>query len=133
MQFKTRQRRKVIINITSLIDVIFMLLLFMFVTSTFLEQPGIKLELPRTRSAVLMEQRDYILSMDKEGGMFLNRQNVTFDNLEEKVKEALPKMKDSALILKADKDVTHGQVVKVMDIVKRSGVKKLIIGTKLEK
>jgi biopolymer transport protein ExbD len=133
MQFKTRQRRKVLINITSLIDVLFLLLIFLMVSSTFLEQPGIKLELPEAKSAVLLEQKDYILSVDKAGEMFLNKEAVTFDNLEEKVKEALPKMKDSALILKADQDVTHGQVVKVMDIVKRCGVKKLIIGTKLEK
>ncbi len=46
MQLRTRPRPQVFINITSLIDVIFMLLLFFMITSTFLEQPGIKLELP---------------------------------------------------------------------------------------
>ncbi len=50
MQLQARPRRKVVINITSLIDVIFMLLLFFMITSTFLEQPGIKLELPAAKT-----------------------------------------------------------------------------------
>ena len=65
--------------------------------------------------------------------MFLNDKEVRLDDLEAKIKAALPEMKDSALVLKADQDVSHGFVVRIMDIAKRSGVKKLIIGTKLEK
>ncbi len=132
MQFKEKQRRKVLINITSLIDVLFLLLIFFMVSSTFLEQPGIKLELPHAQSAVVVEQKDYTLFVDEDGAMFLNDQQVTTDNLEQKLKEALPKMKEGALILKADQDVAHGAVVKVMDIAKNSGVKKLVIGTRLE-
>ena len=132
MQFKAKQKRKVQINITSLIDVLFLLLIFFMVSSTFLEQPGIKLELPHAQSAVIVEQKDYTLFVDKEGKMFLNRAAVTKENLQEKIKAALPNMKEGALILKADQDVSHGIVVHIMDVVKQSGVKKLIIGTKLD-
>ncbi len=132
MQLRTRQKRKVLINITSLIDVLFLLLIFFMVSSTFLEQPGIKLELPHAESAVVVEQKDYVLFVDKKGKMFLNDKEVVMTDLEAKMKEALPEMKDSALVLKADQDVSHGVVVRIMDIVKKSGVKKLIIGTKLQ-
>ena len=132
MQFKTKEKRKVMINITSLIDVLFLLLIFFMVSSTFLEQPGIKLELPHAQSAVVVEQNDYILFVDKEGRMFLNRQEVSLGDLEEHLRQSLPNMKEGALILKADQDVSHGFVVRVMDIAKKSGVKKLIIGTKLD-
>lgn len=132
MQFRTKSKRKVLINITSLIDVLFLLLIFFMVSSTFLEQPGIKLELPQAQSAVVVEKKDYTLYMSKEGEMFLNDEKVTLKTLEAKLKEAMPAMKDGALILKADQDATHGRVVKVMDIAKESGVKKLIIGTKVE-
>lgn len=132
MQFKVKHKRKVLINITSLIDVLFLLLIFFMVSSTFLEQPGIKLELPHAQSAVVVEQRDYTLFVDKDGAMFLNQNEVTRENLGEKIKAALPGMKDAALILKADQDVSHGIVVRIMDIVKKSGVKRLIIGTKLD-
>jgi len=131
MQFKTRKKRRVLINITSLIDVLFLLLIFLMISSTFLEQPGIKLELPDAQSAVLVEQKEFTLFIDKKSKLYLNKYKVSMETLEEKLKEALPEMKDGALILKADQDVSHGIVVEVMDSVKKSGVKKLIIGTKL--
>jgi len=133
MQFRTKpKRKKALINITSLIDVLFLLLIFFMVSSTFLEQPGIKLELPEAESAVVVEQEEYTLYIDPDGNIFLNEREVTLKNLQDAVSENLPKMKDGALILKADQDVSHGLVVKAMDIVKKAGVKKLIIGTKLE-
>jgi biopolymer transport protein ExbD len=133
MQFKTRTtRRKTLINITSLIDVLFLLLIFLMVSSTFIEQPGIKLDLPEAQSAAVFEQKEYILYIDKEGKLFLNDAETSITDLEGKIKAALPKMKDSTLILKADQSTTHGVVVKAMDIIKKSGVKKLVIGTKFD-
>ena len=133
MQLRARPRPKAIINITSLIDVIFMLLLFFMITSTFLEQPGIKLELPTAKAETAAEPQEFVLTVDKEGGLFLNRKAVALDALEAEIRQALPRMKDGALVLKADQEITHGLVVRVMDMAKRGGVKKLIIGTKPEK
>jgi biopolymer transport protein ExbD len=116
-----------------MIDVMFMLLVFLMISSTFLDQPGIKLELPSAESSTVVEQKDYVLFVDKAGKMYLNDKDIALDSLEAKIKDALPKMKDSALILKADQDVTHGTVVRIMDIVRKGGVKKLIIGTKQQK
>jgi len=132
MQFKIKQKRKVLINITSLIDVLFLLLIFFMVSSTFLEQPGIKLELPQAENSVIIEQKEFVLFVDKKGEMFLNDDKVETENLSSLLKKMLPEMKDGALILKADQDASHGMVVKIMDSAKHSGIKKLIIGTKLE-
>jgi len=132
LQFRQKKQRKVLINITSLIDVLFLLLIFFMVSSSFLEQPGIKLELPYAESAAIAEQKDYTLFVDKDGNMFLNDHGVDLESLAKVLEEALPAMEGGALVLKADQDVSHGTVVRVMDITKQSGVKKLIIGTKLE-
>jgi biopolymer transport protein ExbD len=133
MQLQTRPRRKMVINITSLIDVIFMLLLFFMITSTFLEQPGIKLELPEAKTSAGGEPQEFVLTIDKKGELFLNRRALALDGLEAEIRKALPRMKDSALVLKADQEISHGLVVRVMDMAKRGGVKKIIIGTKPEK
>ncbi len=132
MQFRVKRKKKVLINITSLIDVLFLLLIFFMVSSTFLEQPGIKLELPHAQSAVVTEQKDFTLYVDKEGKLFLNADEVNVENLLAKLKEIVPDMIDGALILKADQDVSHGIVVRIMDVAKQSGVRKLIIGTKVD-
>ena len=85
MQLQTRPGRKVAINITSLIDVIFMLLLFFMITSTFLEQPGIKLELPTAKTSTHAEPQEYVLTIDKKGELFLNRLPVTLAGLETEI------------------------------------------------
>jgi len=132
VRLQERPRRRAVINITSLIDVIFMLLLFFMITSTFLEQPGIKLELPAAKAEAVGEPQEYVLTVDRRGALFLNRRPLDLESLEAAIREALPRMRDSALVLKADQGVTHGLVVRVMDLAKRGGVKKLIIGTKPE-
>ena len=132
MQFKTKQKSKIIINITSLIDVMFLLLIFLLISSTFLEQPGIKLELPETKNSETVKQRKFTLFVNKSGKIFLNEAEVTESELEERIKKVLPEMKDKAIILKADNSASHGIVVRVMDIIKKGGVKKLVIGTKVE-
>jgi len=133
MRLQARPRRQAAINITSLIDVIFMLLLFFMITSTFLEQPGIQLELPAAKTASVAEPQEVVLNVARGGGLFLNRRPLKLEDLEAEIRKVLPGMKDGALVLKADQEVAHGLVVRIMDLAKRGGVKKLIIGTKPEK
>lgn len=133
MRLQARPRRRAAINITSLIDVIFMLLLFFMITSTFLEQPGIQLELPAAKTASVAEPQEVVLSVDRSGGLFLNRRPLELADLEAEIRKVLPGMKDGTLVLKADQEVAHGLVVRIMDLAKRGGVKKLIIGTKPER
>ena len=104
----------------------------LMVSSTFLEQPGIQLELPEAQSSVLVEQKEFTLFVNRSGDLFLNDSEISLEELAVRIKEALPKMKDGALILKADKEVSYGLVVEVMDAVKNSGVKKLIVGTRIK-
>ena len=130
MEFKTKKKKGTIINITSLIDVLFLLLIFMMVSSTFMEEPGIKLDLPETQSAPSVKKSEYILSVKSDGSLFLNEKSLSLDELAENLKITLDEMKDESLILKGDTNIPYGQVVKIMDIVKKSGVKKLIIATR---
>jgi len=133
MQFLEKKRRKVIINITSLIDVLFLLLIFFMVSSTFVEQPGLKLELPETKSATTEKIKELMLEINANEKMFLNQELVSIENLEEEFKKILPSLEEKSLVLKADKNVPHGTVVKVMDLAKLSGLEKLIIATQIAK
>ena len=129
MQLKISKKRKPVINITSLIDVLFLLLIFFMVSSTFLEEPGMKLTLPQASSAEIGKKKEFTLYLTAPGDLFLNDNPVALDSLEEQIKQILPTMKDQALTLKADTDVKHGKVVKVMDKARLAGVKKLIVAT----
>ena len=132
MQFKEPKKKSLGLNITSLIDVLFILLIFFMVSSSFIEQPGMKLELPGTRTQEVAKVEKIALYMSKEGELFLNDEPVALDSLQEVLERALPNIEDRTLVLKADKSVEHGLVVQVMDVARRSGLRKIVIGTRIE-
>lgn len=133
MQFHEKKQRKVIINITSLIDVLFLLLIFFMISSTFVEQPGMKLELPESKSSTTEKIKELVLEINADQSMTLNQEPATLENLDQKFKDLLPSLEEKSLVLKADKSVPHGAVVKVMDLAKLSGIEKLIIATQMER
>jgi len=132
LQFSTKPKRRVTINITSLIDVMFLLLIFFMVTSTFLEQPGMKLELPAASSAEAARLEKLVLYIDPGGRIVMGDRAVPMDSLETVMADAAALAEEKTLVLKADRTVQHGTVVKVMDIAKRVGLEKLVVGTRIE-
>ncbi len=132
MRFSEKPKRRVIISITSLIDVMFLLLIFFMVTSTFLEQAGMKLDLPSARSAETTVTRRLVLFIGADNSLVLGDRPISIDDLEAAMAEAAASSEDGTLVLNADKTVQHGTVIKVMDIAKRAGMKRLVVGTKEE-
>jgi biopolymer transport protein ExbD len=129
MQLKPKQKRKPVINITSLIDVLFLLLIFLLVSTTFIEEPGMKLTLPKAESAEVGAKKEFTLYLTKDGDMFLNNAPVAVDSLESRLKSVLPEMQEESLTLKADTETSHGIVVTAMDKARLAGVKKLVVAT----
>ena len=132
MQFNPKKKRRVLINITSLIDVMFLLLIFFMVTSTFLDQPGMKLELPSAESAEVARVEKLVLYISSDDEVVFNDQSIALDDLEETMRAALSEIEDRTLVLNADKSVQHGTVIRVMDISKKLGLEKLVIGIKMK-
>ncbi len=132
MEFNPKKKRQVLINITSLIDVMFLLLIFFMVTSTFLEQSGMKLELPSAESAEVARVEKLVLYISSDEQVVFNDQPVALDDLEETMLAALSDIEDRTLVLNADKAVQHGTVIRVMDIAKKIGLEKLVIGVKMK-
>ena len=125
MQIRERKRKRPIINITSLIDVMFLLLIFFMVSTTFAEQPGIKLKLPSASTAEPSKLERLTLTIDKDGRMFLNDVPVQEEKLRVDLKAAASKP-DATLVLRADRDVPYGYVIHAMDISRQSGIRNIV-------
>ena len=132
MQFKEARKKSSPINITSLIDVLFILLIFFMVTSHFIDQPGMKLELPETKTHEITRVENFSVFVSKDGEIFLNNQPVTLDDLGAELVRQVPEANQKALVLKADKLASHGLIIQVMDAAKQSGFKKIVIGTQTD-
>ncbi len=129
MQFRAKRYIKPVINIASLVDVLFLLLIFFMVTSAFVEQPNIKLELPSTRHSEVSKVERTVLTISRDGQLFLKERPVDKQNLEKELRRLMLDTGDEVLVLKADKLVPYGDVVDVMVYAKGAGYKKVVAPT----
>ncbi|RJP22380.1 MAG: biopolymer transporter ExbD [Candidatus Abyssobacteria bacterium SURF_5] len=124
IKVRERRRKKPAINITSLIDVMFLLLIFFMVSTTFAEHPGIKLELPKAKTGEPNTLDPLVLTLTKAGDMFLNDVAVDEEQLRVRLKSASNRP-DASLVLRADKDVPYGFVIHAMDISRQCGIRRI--------
>lgn len=130
MQFREKKKKRVIINITSLVDVLFLLLIFFIVSSTFIEQPGMKLDLPETSGQPPVRVEGVVLSITADGAMYLNDDPVTLEDLKDRLKPLIKSLGEEGLVLRADEAVRYGLVVEAMDTARLAGVQKLVVVTR---
>lgn len=129
MKIAAQAKHKASLNLTSLIDVLFILIIFFSVSSTFLEQPGIDLKLPEAESGVDTPLDKVIIQIDKDEQIFLNDKAVDRNSLAEQVNKLLGDKTDKSVTLKADSQVTHGTVISIMDLLRRDGIYKITVST----
>lgn len=129
MELRKVKKKSLIINLTSLIDVLFLLLIFFMISTTFLSQPAINLELPRAQHADPVRQTPIVIHVDELGRVYLNDEPTELPLLGDALARRLGDAVEKSVVLKADSRVTHGSVVQVLDIIKGSGAEKLIVST----
>jgi len=128
MRFRRKKEEETILGITPLIDIVFLLLIFLMLTSHFHAASGIPIRLPKVaQNAYEGESREVILAIDKEGQVYLRGEKADINELSEKLKELVEKGELAQLILQADKEVKHGRVVRIMDLAKSAGVSSIVI------
>ena len=110
------------INVTPFVDVMLVLLIIFMVTAPMMMQ-GVDVELPQTTSESLeTDQKPLILSIDKHGQIFISDQQMGIEQLGEKLTHILKNRKDRSLVLRGDKNIPYGTVMRVMAAAKQAGV-----------
>lgn len=122
------------INLTPLIDVVFLLLIFFMVSTSFTHESEIRIDLPQASVEQVESQDSPIeISIDAQGRFYVNQQqvvNTRIDTLIKALKIALDKQQDPALIITADANTPHQAVVTAMDAARQLGIVRLSIATK---
>ena len=129
MKFRELRRVRAEPGMTAMIDIIFLLLLFFVLSSSFVLQPGVKVELPRTVTQEHPVRKDLILIISRDERVFLNNDQVPLKSLWGRLIEELKVQPEGLMIIRADKGVPHGLVVQVMDIAKQAGALSMSIAT----
>jgi biopolymer transport protein ExbD len=128
MALRSRNKVSPDFNMSSMTDIVFLLLIFFMLTSTLVSPNALKLLLPNSKAKTL-EKQTISVSITKEIDFFVNEDKVIESNLENQLKLLLEDGMEPAIILHTDKSVDIEHVVKVMDIAYRNKYK-IVLATK---
>ena len=113
------------INVTPLVDVMLVLLIIFMVTAPMLMQ-GVEVNLPKTTTKnIKTKEEPLMLTVNKEKEIFIEKHRIKLDNLEIKIQKIFQNRRDKEILLRADKEVPYGFVIKVIAKVKQAGIDKL--------
>jgi biopolymer transport protein ExbD len=131
MKFSHANKKSIGFDITPLIDVVFLLLIFFMLTTTFINvESGVKVDLPSGDFAAVEERQNLVVSITENNVLYLNNMLINPNNLSERIREEIGNNVDSLVVLEADQNISHGKVVRVMDLIKKGGAEKIAIATK---
>ena len=118
------------INILPMIDIIFAILSFLIVSSLYLTRVDtIPVELPKASSSIREDKKFITITIDKFGNLFINRNKILFEELEQSLFNLI-NQKSKFVVLNADKNVSHGVVINVLDLLRSVEGLKIAISTK---
>jgi biopolymer transport protein ExbD len=115
------------INVTPMVDVVLVLLVIMMVSATYIVAQSLKVELPKSASSDEAAASPTQVTMTKDHKILFNQQPVDEGALKAKLASASAGNPDLSLIVSADKDVAHGEVVHLIDLAKLAGITKFAI------
>ena len=124
MNFRYRERKTLEITLTPMIDVVFLLLIFFMVTTTFNRETELKIKLPEAHGTEVTEQKRIILSIDADGVYYVNNHqlvNQKLSTLRKALLEAAGDSKNLPFVISADAKTPHQSVISALDVAGRVG------------
>jgi biopolymer transport protein ExbD len=115
------------INVTPLVDITLVLLIIFMVTTSYIVNPSIKVDLPRSTTGTEQSKSALALTIKVNGSLYLNGDPATEAGVETFIRNTIKTQPDLQALLAADKDVPHGRVVELIDLVRKAGVRKFAI------
>ncbi len=120
MDFIRRKAERPHIEIAPLVDIIFLLLIFFMLSSNFIK-PMIKMELPKAMFEEKLEKVDLVVTVDKDGGIYVNKEQVTIDDLHAALSEKMAALGKYDVIFRGDRAIGYDMFVEILDIAKQAG------------
>ena len=130
MKVRQRTTKRARIEIIPMIDVIFFLLVFFMVSSLAMTKiNSMPVALPKTSSSPEAVRQDIILTIKKDGSIFLNKMHATLHTLPTQLAYAMQEHPQDVVVINADRSANYGLVVQVMDKARQIGVRKFALAT----
>ncbi|MBN2452961.1 MAG: biopolymer transporter ExbD [Candidatus Omnitrophica bacterium] len=131
MEFDRRKRPAAGLNMTPLIDMVFLLLIFFVLSSHFISEQGFKIKLPKAVRAQAQKNENIVVFVRSDGSIIVEGETISTDTLERKLARCLERSVSKTVVIKADEDVNLKLAVKIMDIAKAANAGGLVISTQV--
>jgi biopolymer transport protein ExbD len=129
LDIKYKRKPDALLNMTPIIDIVFLLLIFFLLSTNFMTQEGINVKLPLAESTAPQTQEEITVYITHEGLVFLKNEQLSDTQLYTKLKSLIGDDQKRLVTVKADRQIVLNRVVKVMDIIKSAGAGRLCIAT----
>lgn len=129
MRFKQSNKLLTVFTYSSLTDIVLLLLIFFLLSSSFVVQPGIKVQLPRAETGETQSDGKVTVTITDKGRLFVNAEQVTMETFGQKLSSAISARPEGVVVINADKSVTLQNTVQVIDIAKAVGATRFMIAT----
>lgn len=133
MNLRRSRKDDVDLDITPLIDVVFLLLIFFMVSTTFERESEINITLPEANEEYTETEPEAVnIDVDVQGHVYINDQalvNSQVSTIREAIMNAMMDLEDPPVIIRADAEATHQLVIKVMDAARQAGLVKITFAT----
>jgi biopolymer transport protein ExbD len=129
MTFKSETKLLDIFNFSSLTDIVLQLLIFFLLSSSFVMQTGIKVQLPKAEMGESQSRKNIIVTLTDAGNLYLNGEQLVVSSLGPKLASLVGSDKDQVVVIRADKTVSLQRTVEVIDVAKAVGAAKFMIAT----
>ncbi len=126
MEFIRPKRVSLSLDMAPLIDVVFQLLIFFMLSSSFLN-PSLKLDLPKAVTRDAQEKERTVLTIDRQGSLFVNTTKTSMEELKFRLSEKLVSDPKKSIHLRGDKDMPYRLFVQAMDIARQAGARQINI------
>lgn len=126
---KKRDRYTIQMPLTSLIDIVFLLLIYFLLTTNFITEQGIDVNLPDAEASAPQTRLEITVYIDKAGLVVVGDQPVDFNNLFDQLKDRIAANPKQLVVVKADGSIALDRAVQVMDIAQAAGAQSLFLAT----
>ena len=117
------------LNMTPLIDCVFLLLIFFMVTTVFKQPYSLQVALPEAQQAQIVEEKKLVATITRDGRMEINRQLVTLDDLEQVLLREKESTRSLTLVVRTDQETLHKYLLDLFEVAKGVGIEKIPLAT----
>ena len=126
---KVRVEEDATIDMTPMLDIVFIMLIFFIVTTVFVKEAGIEVNKPNGSLAVMPKNANIFIAITEDGKVWIDKRPVETELVRSNLERLMAEQPSDVIIIQADKKAEHGLVVEVMDQIKAAGIDRISIAT----